>query len=304
MEWIKLGRVFAPETFNLPWYKKNIMVPIPVLKEEGIIRLYLTFCDDDIVGRAGYVDLDANDPTRIIGFSKRPILDIGNPGMFDDFGVLPASMLPVDGKLYMFYSGYQRLVSLPYIVYSGVAVSTDGGESFKRVFETPILDRRPGELTIRSNPVCRPVAGGYRMYYASGAEWTQNQKKEVPIYDLKTTFSTDLCSWSGESSIAIPLEGDEYGITVPSIWEEGGLTKMIYSIRSVSKEYRLGYAESDDGVHFVRKDEEVGIDVSPSGWDSEMICFANRIAVGGETYLFYVGNHYGQGGLGVAKLAI
>ena len=302
MKWEKFGKIFDHDSLGLEWFKTNVMVPVPYIKRDGNIRLFLTFCDKEVVGRAAYVDLDSNDPTKVLGYSKNPILDIGAPGMFDDFGVLPASIVAADNKLYMFYSGYQRLQSLPYVVFSGIAVSEDEGESFRRISQAPFLDRRDNELFIRSNPVVRKFADGYRIYYASGNSWSVNQKKEVPVYDLKTSNSRDLLSWTDESTIAIPLENDEYGITVPSIWEEDGRYKMIYSIRSVSSEYRLGYAESVDGVHFTRMDHLVGIDVSTSGWDSEMICFANRVVVNDNTWLFYVGNNYGRGGLGVAKL--
>ena len=44
---------------------------------------------------------------------------------------------------------------------------------------------------------------------------------------------------------------------------------MWYSYRGDA--YRIGYAESVDGLEWERKDEEAGIDVSADGWDSEMI---------------------------------
>ena len=77
---------------------------------------------------------------------------------------------------------------------------------------------------------------------------------------------------------------------------------MWYSIRSLSKGYRLGYAESEDGVNWRRKDNEIGIDVSDNGWDSEMICFPAIIDVNSERYLFYNGNNYGETGFGYAVL--
>jgi len=50
---------------------------------------------------------------------------------------------------------------------------------------------------------------------------------------------------------------------------------MWYSYRGRNniKTYRIGYAESFDGLQWIRKDDDVGIDVSKTGWDSEMICY-------------------------------
>ena len=76
---------------------------------------------------------------------------------------------------------------------------------------------------------------------------------------------------------------------------------MMYSIRKLSNGYRLGYAESDDGIKFTRMDDKVGIDVSETGWDSEMICFGSRLQYKDKTYLFYCGNKYGLDGFGYAE---
>ena len=77
---------------------------------------------------------------------------------------------------------------------------------------------------------------------------------------------------------------------------------MLYSSRTVSKGYRLGYAESDDGLVWERKDEEVGIDVSENGWDSKMICYASEVKYKDRLYMFYNGNNCGETGFGYAVL--
>jgi predicted GH43/DUF377 family glycosyl hydrolase len=75
---------------------------------------------------------------------------------------------------------------------------------------------------------------------------------------------------------------------------------MWYSYRGRS--YRIGYAESDNGIEWVRKDEEVGIDVSESGWDSEMIEYPYIFDHEGQRYMLYNGNGYGRTGIGLAVL--
>lgn len=77
---------------------------------------------------------------------------------------------------------------------------------------------------------------------------------------------------------------------------------MFYSVRYVDKLYRLGYAESKDGVNWIRKDNEIGIDVSADGWDSEMICYPAVVKTNNKTFLFYNGNNNGASGFGYAEL--
>jgi hypothetical protein len=64
----------------------------------------------------------------------------------------------------------------------------------------------------------------------------------------------------------------------------------------------LGYAESVDGIHWIRKDEEVGITNSDNGWDSDMMEYCYLYKTDGATYLFYNGNGFGKSGLGYAVL--
>jgi hypothetical protein len=77
---------------------------------------------------------------------------------------------------------------------------------------------------------------------------------------------------------------------------------MFYSIRTRSKGYRIGYAESADGLKWERKDREVGIDVSESGWDSEMIAYSSVQKYKDKVYMFYNGNNLGETGFGYAEL--
>ena len=47
---------------------------------------------------------------------------------------------------------------------------------------------------------------------------------------------------------------------------------------------------------------KAGIDVSASGWDSEMIAYPYVFAHEGDYYMLYNGNGYGKTGIGLAVL--
>ncbi|NHC08152.1 hypothetical protein [Azonexus fungiphilus] len=304
MKWQKKSIIVSSETLDLSWYQKNTMVPVPMLVAADRLRIFLTMCDADNVGRIGYVDVHPDHPDVVIAYSAQPVLDVGEPGFFDDSGVLPSAIFEENGRHYMFYSAYQKHEKVPYSILTGLAVF-DGPDfnTLKRVSTVPLLERTEAEQFIRSAVFCRCEAERYTIYYSSGSSWIHNSIKEAPRYDIKCIESHDLRDWTAAMPrLCIPLKDDEYGLTTPSVFIENGVYKLYYSIRSVSKGYRLGYAESTDGLSWTRMDEKMGIEVSATGWDSEMICFGNIFKYKDKTYLFYCGNHYGMGGMGYAIL--
>lgn len=306
MKWQKKGFICSSETLDISWYKKNTMVPLPYLIDAERLRIFVTMCDAQNVGRIGYVDVDPKNPHIIVGYSRKPIIDIGEPGSFSDNGVLTSSLLEVDGKLYLYYSAYQSCEKIPYLIFSGVAVSLDRGNTFSNLSRAPILDRVNGEIFVRSSPAVLKEPDGFHVWYSSdsGQGWIDAGSKARPCYDMKHIVTSSPTEWPRVQGVTcIPLQNeDEHGITKATFWKEDGLYKTIYAIRSLSKGYRLGYAESSDGAHFERKDDQVGIDVSDFGWDSEMITFPERFSYQERTFLFYCGNHYGMTGMGYAEL--
>jgi hypothetical protein len=307
MKWKKKGVICSHETFKLDWYKKNSMVPIPYLTDAKTLRIFLTMCDKNNVGRIGYVDVNPDNPSEILNYSKVPVLDIGEDGAFDDNGVVTASVFEEDEKIYLFYSGYQLAVKVPYFIFTGLSISKDRGNTFERFSRAPLLDRNKAELMTRCVPEVIKEDDKYRMFYAGDykTSWVEKDGKKKPCYNFKYLYSNDLKSWpntEGQKCIDLAEDGDEHGIAKATVWKEDNKYKMIYSIRSLSKGYRLGYAESENKIDFSRMDNKVGIDVSENGFDSEMICFPSRFQYNDKIYLFYCGNHYGMAGFGYAEL--
>lgn len=309
MRWEKKGKILDHNTFNLSWFKKNAMMALPYILDDNTLRVFMTMCDENNVGRIGYVDLDINNPSSIKDFSKEPLIDIGEAGIFDDNGVVSGSLFEEDGKLYLFYSGYQLCKKIPYMIFTGLAVSYDKGLHFEKLTkEVPLLDRVVSEKYFRSAPHLIKEGKLYRMWYlADGHEdncWVSDETGKVqPVFTEKYLESDNILRWEGpgENSLEF-ISGEEHGLSVGSVWVEEGIYKCIYSIRSLDKGYRIGYAESEDGKKFVRKDDEINLDVSADGFDSEMICYPKLIKVREKTFIFYSGNHYGMGGIGYAEL--
>jgi predicted GH43/DUF377 family glycosyl hydrolase len=302
MKWRKKGRVYVPDGSKW-WAKKYAFPPTPYFLNDEVIRIYVAFCDENIVGRIGFVDVSAANPAEVLQVSEEPVLDIGTPGAFDENGILPTSIVEVDDKLYLYYVGYQLGMKVRYYQFEGLAISDDGGNSFKRRLRVPVTDRSDAELLNRTSAFVRRRNGLFEMWYVGGSEWTTVAGKPLPMYNIKYLTSADGINWGPEGRVCIDYESDdEHAFGKPFVLEEGGLHKMFYSVRTRSKGYRLGYAESEDGLNWTRKDEVVGIDVSESGWDSKMIAYASIVRYKDSVYMFYNGNNLGETGFGYAIL--
>jgi hypothetical protein len=305
MKWHKLGVVWTPDG-SLDWARTHAMGPTPYRLNDDVIRVYLTCLDDKGCGRPGYVDVSSSDPTRVLKVATAPLLDIGEPGTFDDNGLMVLSLVPVDTQtVYMYYAGFELCVNVRYRIFTGLAISHDGGETFERYSKVPILDRSDSERVIRGGSFVVKEGGVFKMWYVAGNDWTELRGKLMPVYDLRYQESADGVTWSDRGMLSMALTGDdEHGFGRPWIVRrDNGDYQMFYSIRRCSfAAYRLGYAESSDGVQWVRRDEEMGLDVSPEGVDAEAIMYSAIISVGAKTYCFYNGNNFGEQGFCVAEL--
>ena len=86
------------------------------------------------------------------------------------------------------------------------------------------------------------------------------------------------------------------------VLRDDGLWRMWYSHRGTEYPYRIGYAESRDGLRWTRRDALAGIDISESGWDSEITAYPFVFDHDGNRYMLYAGNGYGREGMGLAVL--
>jgi len=294
--------VYAPDG-SIEWARSHAFPPTPYLRDDGVLRIYVCSCDEAMVGRVGFVDVDPDEPSRIIRVADEPVLDVGAPGAFDENGVVPISTLRVGNRLFLYYVGFQLGAKVRYYQFTGLAISTDGGESFVRASRAPVLDRSDEELTTRGSPFVMREGQRFHMWYAAGSEWTVVGDKSLPVYNIRHAESDDGIRWPDEGELAIDFaDEDEHALGRPWVVKDGPLLRMFYSARTRTRGYRIGYAESTDGAQWTRKDETVGIDVSASGWDSETISYASVIRRDGTTTMFYNGNDVGRTGFGYAEL--
>lgn len=236
-----------------------------------------------------------------IELAATPALDLGDLGAFDDSGVTTSCVVTDRGRLYLYYTGWSRGVTVPFYLGAGLAVSDDGGQSFRRVSRAPVLERIDVDPYLTASPWVLHDGGVWRMWYVSATGWSHGQRGPRHHYHIRYAESADLVAWRRTGHVCVDFaRPEEYAFGRPCVVRDpGGRYRMWYSVRGDT--YRLGYAESDDGLSWTRRDDAIGLDLSPDGFDSQMMAYPAILDRGGRRYMLYNGNDYGRSGVGLAE---
>jgi len=291
-EWKKRGLIIRPQK-RLWWMQTHAMLPTFDHCEGSLCRVYFSGRDATNCSHIGYAVIDINNGVKVLEYSLEPTLTIGELGCFDDNGVTPSCIVNHKGKKYMYYIGWNKRSKVRMSLVAGLAVSDDGGKTFKRFSKAPLLERTNSEpYNILTAPFVMVENDIWKMWYVSSLGWVH---EDLPKYNIKYAESKDGIHWNRKGIVCIDFKSlDEHSLARPCVIKEKGIYKMWYSYKG--EHYRIGYAESNDGISWKRKDEEAGIDVSESSWDSEMIGLASVIKYKDEKYMVYNGNNYGKEG--------
>lgn len=308
MHWTKLGHIVDPR--STAGMRSHAQVPT-ALRLDGRIRIY--YADRDAEGRSfpAWVDVDPADPTRVLGHDPAPAMGLGRPGTFDDMGVMPgyAAREP-DGRILLFYSGWNRGYNVPYHNATGLASSPDG-DRFERVFEGPVMDRTAREPYIAVTPsMLRDDDGGWQAWYISGLRWDLVGEKYEPVYVIKHARSADGVTWERPPEICVPQAHPQEAFSHPTVLRHRGTLHMWFCARhSVDYRggggaYRMGYAWSEDGTRWIRDDAQAGLHPTPGGFDAEMTAYPFVLREGEHLLMFYNGSGFGRTGIGVARMPV
>ncbi len=159
--------------------------------------------------------------------------------------------------------------------------------------------------------------GKLRWYYTGcptvGSEHFLNQQKNVCVAESK-----DGINWERKGAVISRDPDRDYkdiaaACNAPAFFEDG-IFKLYYPcIGTRWGFYSICYAESEDGMNW-NVGEEYGdelalgpntrsIDMSAgyAAWENEMVEYPSVFTKDGKKYMFYCGNGYGHGGIGLAE---
>ncbi len=309
MAWIKKGLIYKPSN-EFGWNKSHAHVICVDTSYDAFVRVY--YSTRDAQGRCtpSFMDLDKNDLNNIIYIHPEPILALGSAGLFDDCGIMPTWLMNHhNGEKWLYYIGWTVRNTIPYHNSIGLATSKDGVH-FAKMFDGPVLGTIATEPLFTGSACVLFDEGIYKIWYLSCTEWHKPQESAIlePCYNIKYAESNDGIHWHREGLVAIDFEHpDEGGISRPSVIKYKDHYKMWFSYRAkddfrdnTDRSYRIGYAESLDGKSWKRLDNHVGIDISETGWDSQMIEYPMVFDNNGTLTMIYNGNGFGKSGFGYA----
>lgn len=300
-KWTKLGLAFdAKAHANGTWFSNSALTPTPFRLNDEIIRVYAGFRDDQGVSRIGFVDVLADDPLKVVRVSERPALDIGRDGCFDDNGVILGDVVARPEGIYMFYVGFQQVKKAKFLAFSGLALSTDNGETFQRVSEAPIIDRTRNGNTIGAIHTAHFQDGIWKLWFAVGDDWEIINGKPFPQYHIRYVEAADLLDISHHSQSCLKPIAPEYRIGRPRVYRIDGKYVLYTTAGTTTGGYFPTVAYSDDGIHWERHDDALGIERGPEAWDAQVLCYPALIQHGDRILMFYNGNNMGIDGFGVA----
>ena len=315
MKWTKRGLLFEPQRYALPNGCTDFAQSPQALVFDDYVRVYFSTrsrdASEQYVSQIAFVDVNKT-LTEVIRTSTATVIPQGQLGAFDEHGIFPINIVRHEHRVYAFTCGWSRRASVPVETAIGLAVSDDDGLTFKRLGPGPVMAPTPKEPFLVGDPFVLVRDGVWHMWYIFGTSWVESTSEPGParVYKIAYATSRDGLAWarSGDTIVPDAIGADECQ-ALPTVFEHAGAWHMYFCYRHATdfrtnrqRGYRLGYAWSSDGRQWRRDDAAAGIDLSPTGWDADMLCYPHVFWCDGRAYLLYNGNAFGRDGFGVAVL--
>lgn len=314
IEWIKKGQLFDLSNYK-DWGNTHGQVPY-FIDIDGNQKIFFTSrppknADGSYVSYIHAVDVAIhNGDFQVKKLYDKPFLPLGQIGEFDEFGSMPCSVIkhPEKNEVWLYYVGWSRKVSSPYDCAIGLAISTDGGQTFSKYLKGPIVAANATDPFVLGCPRVHYFNNKWYMFYLTGIKWLDFNGKKECFYKLKIATSSDGIEWKRNNKFIIPERYEDECQTCASVFELDGIFHMYFTyrhsidFRNPERGYRIGYAYSKDLETWERNDEVGNFSVSDTGWDSEMVCYPNVNKIDHKVIMFYCGNSFGINGFGYAEM--
>jgi hypothetical protein len=297
MNWEKLGQIFYVNEDN-SYIKTHASNPLALHLEGDIFRVFYSGRDEENKSSVGFVDVDIV-KKKVIKDNNGLIFKYGSYDSFYSHGVSIGNLYESNNEKYILFMGWNIRNNEHWRGDIG-RLRLIENERLEITPSQPFMTTDEKDKVSLSYPFVIFHEGIYKMWYGSTLSWTSENGEMIHVINYATSMDGE--NWE-KHGLAIPYElGVAQAFSRPTVLfnEEG--YHMWYSYRSGKGEtYRIGYAHSLNGFHWARKHDQVGIDVSENGWDSEMICYPFVFKHKNHIYMLYNGNQYGKDGFGLAK---
>ncbi len=298
MAWRDLGVVFRVSG-QKPWMQTHGYVPTALLLGDRI-RIFTAFWDADSVGRMGFVDVAASDPTKVLGYAPAPVLDVGLPGTFDEHGITPLAVHKVNGDVWLHYAGWQRTPDVRYLLFTGLAISRDDGATFRRHSNVPVFDRSDQHYLVRTGFVVHD-GGRWKAWAAQSDGIIDVNGKPTPTYSLGYMESEDGIHWPAAAQPVLRTTDEIFGYGRSAVWWQDGQYHGLFSVRRHVVGYRIEYSTSPDGLAWepLSQGGMAFLPEQTTPRQSETM-FPSLVQTSDKLLMFYNGDSFGQEGIRAA----
>lgn len=299
MKWEKLGLLYEVKGGH-PLLLSHASNPLALHLNGDEFRIYFSGRDIHNKSSVGWVDIDIISK-KVLKLGSEPLISFGPEDSFYSHGISI-------GNLYKSPKHEQYILFMAWQIRGNghwrgdigrLELKDNGGLVLSP--NAPFMSTDQEDEISLSYPHVEFHEGIYKMWYGSTIDW-KSQNGEM-IHVIKYATSIDAENWV-KHGIAVPYElGIAQAFSRPSVIIDDEGYHMWYSYRDGSgTKYRIGYSRSENGISWKNHLDDVGLDVSSQGWDSEMICYPFVFDHNGERYMLYNGNDFGRKGFGLAKL--
>lgn len=296
---------------NHPQWKSHAQAPTVLQLSRDRWIVFFAGRDEYIRSRVYAAELDPADLSVRFVYPDS-VLGLGGRGTFDEHGVGPGTAIPTGDRIRLYYTGGRRNGDGTQVSGIGLAESVDGGRTFRRLQQTPVIGAGADTPWGATTPTVLLEGRTWVMWYSSFCSWREVDGKPEPIYDIHQAFSEDGLIWRTSQIATLSFASDdEGGLIRPQVLRHGEDRLLIMASRgwrdfrkSGPNSYRFVYARSTDGVTWTRDPDAIEIDPADTadGWDSEMRCYPWLVEDERRQLLFYNGNDFGRHGFGVGEL--
>lgn len=301
MNWHKHGIIYSPDQ-SQPWLFSHAALPLSYKLNEQNFRVYFSSRNSLNKSHVSFTEIDLSNLNKLTPSSPILVLKPGPLGFFDDHGVYASSLVEYKDDIYLYYIGWNPGASSPLFYSSiGLAISHDRGSTFQKYQNHPILARSEHDPCLVTSPCVILDHNIWRMWYISGFKWENIGGELRSYYHIKYAESKDGIIWKREGHICLDLLPEERNIARPCVIKDGNIYKMWFS-SSKGLGYRIGYAESNDGLIWHRINNPANLlELSIKGWDSLEQAYPWVFRGNDKEYLVYNGNKNGRDGFGLAS---
>lgn len=297
MKWKKIGKIYELNVKN-DFLVSHTSNPIAIQTSNDVFRIFFSGRNANNKSSIGYFDYNIT-TNIIINTCKKPIFTYGENNSYYSHGLSLGNHYEFANNIYVSFMGWEipnnghwrgsigllRLINIEKMIIASIS---------------PLLQRDSADPLSFSYPWIMNDNNILKMWYGSTQSWDSCNGEM--IHPIKLAISSNGNNWKKIGN-AIPYKiGVAQAFSRPSVLKNNFGYHMWYSFRpGTGKTYRIGYSHSSDGLIWDRVND-AGIDVSQSGWDSEMICYPFVFRHNYNTYMLYNGNNFGKSGIGLAIL--